>query len=133
MKCTIIRLLKPDLMSVTIDIQDQVIIRRFSGSVCYQDVIEAWQETFEKYTDLSDYDGVVSTYQEASLSIEDGNLNEVVEFLRSSLSQLSEMRIAFVMDTPLVTNTMIIDQENHRAEVKQFKSEKQAITWIRSR
>lgn len=120
-------------MTVRMEAQGPVILRWFSGPTEIKDVIDSWEKLLGEFDDMGAYDGVVTSYADAKIEADHENMNEVVDFLRDKLVQLSDMRIAFVLERPLITNTMIIDHEHHRAEVKQFNSEEKAVDWVLGR
>jgi len=117
-------------MELTIDEHDGVIIRRFSGEVCLEDMIESWNRLFASYTNLKDYKGILTNFLDAEVKHEDNNLNILVEFLKGYLDQLKDLKIAIVMDTPMVTNTIIVGQRVKSLQIKPFSTIEAAMQWI---
>ncbi len=117
-------------MKVSIEVQNQVILRRFSGEVCIDDMIESWNEVFNRFEDLGAYKGVVISFLDADIKHEDNNLNVLVDYLKGYLDRIRGMKIAIVMDTPKVTNTIIINQKMKHLHIRHFSSEKAALEWI---
>lgn len=117
-------------MKVTFHEQDGVIIRRFSGEVCFADMMESWQTLLDSYADLEQYKGILTTFLDADISEEDSNLNVMVEFLKQHLDQLKNLKIAMVMNTPLVTNTIILSQKVKSLQIKPFSTFDAAMGWI---
>ena len=117
-------------MEISIDDQDGVIMRRFSGEVCFEDIIESWNKLFSSYTNLNDYKGILTNFLDAEVSHEDNNLNVLVEFLKGYLDQLKDLKIAIVMDTPMVTNTIIVGQRVKSLQIKPFSTVEAAMQWI---
>jgi len=54
----------------------------------------------------------------------------VVDFLKGKLDQLKDLKIAIVMDTPMVTNTIIMGQKVKSLQIKPFSTFEAAMQWI---
>jgi len=117
-------------MEVTIHEQNGVIIRRFSGEVCFEDMMESWDKLLTTYTNLTDYKGILTNFLNAEIKHEDRNLNVLVEFLKGYLDQLKDLKIAIVMNTPMVTNTIIMSQRLKSLQIKPFSTIEAAMEWI---
>ncbi len=117
-------------MEIAIHEQDGVIFRRFSGEVCFEDIIGSWNKLFSSYTDLNDYKGILTNFLDAELKQEDQNLNVLVDFLKRNLDQLKDLKIAIVMDTPMVTNTIIVSKKVKSLQIKPFSTVEAAMKWI---
>ena len=117
-------------MEFTINEQNGVIIRRFSGVVCIEDVLESWDKLLASYTNLKDYKGILTSFLDAEIKHEDHNLNVMVDFLKGYLDQLKDLKIAVVMDTPMVTNTIIMSQKVKSLQIKPFSTFEDAMQWI---
>ena len=117
-------------MEITIHEQDGVIIRRFLGEVCFEDIMASWNKLFTSYTNLNDYKGILTNFLDAEIKHEDHNLNVLVEFLKGHLDQLKDLKIAIVMDTPMVTSTIIMGQRVKSLQIKPFSTVEAALKWI---
>ena len=117
-------------MNISIEVQNHVIFRRFSGEVCIDDMIQSWKEIFARYDDLGSYKGILTSLLEADLQSEDNNLNIMVEFLKENLDRIMGMKVAIVMDTPKVTNTIILSQKMKHLHIRPFSTEEAALDWI---
>jgi hypothetical protein len=117
-------------MEITIDDQDGVIMRRFSGEVCFEDILESWKKLLATYSNLEDFNGILTNFLDAEIKHEDKNLNVLVEFLKGYLDQLKDLKIAIVMDTPMVTNTIIVSQRVKSLQIKPFSTVEAALKWI---
>lgn len=117
-------------MEVTFHEQNGVIFRSFSGEVCFEDMVESWKMLIESYSNLKDYKGILTSFLEAEIKHEDHNLNILIEFLKDYLDQLKDMKIAIVMNTPMVTSTIILSQPVKSLQVKPFSSVEAALQWI---
>ena len=117
-------------MEITIHEQDGVIIRRFSGEVRFEDIIESWNSLFASYPKLENYKGILTNFLDADVKHEDRNLNVLVEFLKGKLDQLENLKIAIVMNTPMVTNTIIVGQRVKSLQIKPFSTAEAAMQWI---
>jgi chaperone required for assembly of F1-ATPase len=117
-------------MEVTIHEQNGVIVRRFSGEVCIEDMMESWNKLLASYTNLKDYKGILTSFLDAEIIHEDQNLNVLIEFLKNHLDQLKDLKIAVVMNTPMVTNTIILGQRVKSLQIKPFSTIEAAMQWI---
>ncbi len=117
-------------MEVTIDDQDGVIIRRFTGELKFEDILESWKKLLATYSNLEDFKGILTNFLDAEIKHEDKNLNVLVEFLKGYLDQLKDLKIAIVMDTPMVTNTIIVGQRVKSLQIKPFSTVEAALQWI---
>jgi len=117
-------------MEVTIHEQNGVIIRRFSGEVCFEDMMESWKKLLATYSNLKDYKGILTSFLDADIKKDERNMNVMVEFLKDYLDQLKDMKIAVVMNTPLVTNTIIVGQRVISMQIKPFPTVEAAMHWI---
>jgi hypothetical protein len=117
-------------MKSTIEVQNQVIFRRFSGEVCIDDMIKSWNEIFASFDDLGAYKGIVTSFLEADIKHEDSNFNLMVEYLKDYIDRITGMKVAMVMDTPLVTSTIIMNQKMKNMHIRPFASEAAALDWI---
>ena len=117
-------------MEVTFHEQDGVIIRRFTGEVCFADMIESWKQLLLYYKNLQDYKGILTTYLDADIKDEHANLNVVVEYLMNYVDRLKNLKIAVVENTPLVTNTIIVSQRVKSLQIKPFSTMEAAMNWI---
>ena len=117
-------------MKVTFHEQDDVLIRRFSGEVCFDAIMESWENLISSYSNLEKYKGILTTYLDADMKEEASNLNIMVEFFQSHMDQLKNLRIAVVMNTPMVTNTIIVSQKVRSLQIKPFSTVEAAISWI---
>lgn len=117
-------------MKYTINEQNGVIIRRFSGEVCIEDMMDSWDKLLASYTNLKDYKGILTSFLDADIKHEDNNMNVVVDFLKGKLDQLKDLKIAIVMDTPMVTNTIIVGQKVKTLQIKPFSTVEAAMYWI---
>lgn len=117
-------------MGITIEEQDGVIIRRFTGDFDFEDIMESWNLLLARYSNLQEFKGILTVFLDADIKHEDKNLNVLVEFLKNSLDQLKDLKIAIVMDTPMVTNTIIVGQQVKSLQIKPFSTVDAALQWI---
>jgi hypothetical protein len=117
-------------MEITIHEQDGVIFRRFFGEVCFDDMIESWKMLVSSYPNLRGYKGILTSFLDADITHEDHNMNVLIEFLKGYLDQLKDLKIAIVMDTPMVTNTIIMGQRVKSLQIKPFSTVEAAMEWI---
>jgi hypothetical protein len=117
-------------MKVSVEVVDNVILRRFKGDVNYQDILNSWDDILTKFEDLTAYNGLISDFLEADMNHEDKNLNELVDFLKNHLDRINGMKLAIVMDTPHVTRTIMMDQRMKSLHIRPFTTRKAALDWI---
>jgi hypothetical protein len=83
-----------------------------------------------RFDDLSVYNGVVLDFLEAEVQYENKYLSELVDFLKSHLDRMDDMKIAIVMDTPQVSSTIMMDRQMKHLHIKPFSTSKGAFDWI---
>jgi hypothetical protein len=117
-------------MEISSHEQNGVIVYRISGEVRTEDIIESWNRLFSDYPNLKDYLGITTVFLDARLTEVDNNLNNLVEYFTGNLYRLRDLKIAVVMDTPMVTSTIILGQRLKQLQIKPFTTEKGALEWI---
>lgn len=117
-------------MEFSITEQNGVIIRRFYGEPSIEDMLDSWVKLLATYTNLKNYKGILTSFLDAEVKQEDHNLNVLVDFLKDYLDQLKDLKIAIVMDTPMVTNTIIMSQKMKSLQIKPFTTVNAAMYWI---
>jgi len=117
-------------MKASIEVSDNVIIRCFKGDVYLDDIIDSWNEIFSRYDDLTEFKGLVTDLLDATMHHEDKNLNILVEYLKGYLDRMVGMKIAIVMDTPQVTNTIMMDRKMKQLQIRPFSTRTAAMNWI---
>ena len=100
-------------MKASIEVNDNVILRCFKGDVYFEDIIDSWNEIFSRYENLTSFNGIVTDFLDATLHHEDKNLN-----------------IAIVMDTPQVTNTIMMARKMIQLQIRPFSTREAAMNWI---
>jgi hypothetical protein len=117
-------------MKASIEVKDKIILRRFKGDVYIQDIIDSWEEVFAQFDDLSMYNGVVTEFLEAKLHHEDNNMNILIDYMKCYIERMNDLKIAVVMDSPHVTNTIMLGQKMKHLQIRPFTTRKAAIDWI---
>jgi len=117
-------------MKTSIEVQNHVIFRRFNGEVNIDDMLQSWNDILTRYDDLGSYKGILTSFLEADIKSDDNNLNIMVEYLKEYLDRIKGMKIAIVMDTPKVTNTIIMSQKMKHLHIRPFSTEAAALAWI---
>jgi hypothetical protein len=117
-------------MKASIEVVDNVILRCFKGDVYLDDIIDSWEETFTRFEDLMNYKGIVTDFLDADLFHEDNNMNILMDYLKGHIERLNDMKIAVVMDSPHVTNTIMLGQKMKHLQIRPFTTRKAALDWI---
>ena len=92
--------------------------------------MKSWEILIASYNNLDQYKGILTSFLDADIKEEDSNLNVMVEFLKGNLDQLKDLKIAMVMNTPMVTNTIIVSQKVKSLQIKPFSTIEAALYWI---
>lgn len=92
--------------------------------------MELWRDLFQSYPDLAPYRGVVVDLLQARLLQDRKKFGEMVRFVQSKLDRLSEKKIAFLLDTPQVTQIILMDHMISQLQIRPFATLKGAIDWI---
>jgi len=117
-------------MEISSHEQNGVIVRRFSGDVRIEDIIVSWDRLFADYPNLNSYKGISIVFLDATIKHEAENLDILLEFFKGHLGHLNGLKIAFVMDSPMVTSIIILAQRLRTLRINPFTTEKGALEWI---
>lgn len=117
-------------MKASVEVKDNIIIRSFNGDVYLEDIIDSWDEILSMFDDLSAYKGILTDLLDAKMHHKEKNVKILSEYLNGHQERIRDMRVAIVMDTPHVSNAMMIDQKVKRINIKPFTTLKAAIDWI---
>ena len=117
-------------MKASIEVVDNVILRSFNGDVYLQDIIDSWDETLAQFDDLLEYNGIVTDFLGANLHHEDKNMNILIDYLKKQLGRMNNLKIAVIMDSPHVTNTIMLGQQMKHLQIRPFTTRKAALDWI---
>ena len=118
-------------MKPSLEVSDSVIVRRFVGDISQEDIIESWKELFTLYTDLSPYRGLVIDLLNARLMQDRKKFQKMVAYLKQQADRLPEKKIAYLMDTPQVTQVILLDHQIQELQIRPFATLKGALDWIR--
>lgn len=117
-------------MEISSHEQKGVIIRRFSGDVRIEDIIVSWNNLFAAYPNLKDHKGIATVFLDARFKHESENLSILLEYFRGYVDYLKDVKIAFVIDNPMVTSVIILAQRLKLLQFKPFATEKAAMEWL---
>lgn len=118
-------------MKPSLEVSDSVIVRRFVGDISQEDIIESWKELFTRYSDLSPYQGLVIDLLNARLMQDRNKFHSMVTYLKKQAGRLQEKKIAYLMDTPQVTQVILLDHQIQELQIRPFATLKGALDWIR--
>ena len=118
-------------MKPSLEVSDSVIVRRFVGEISQDDIIESWKELFDRFQDLDPYSGLVIDLLNAKISQDRNKFREMVEYLRQEADRLEEKKIAYLMDTPQVTQVILLDHQLSQLQIRPFATLQGALDWIR--
>ena len=117
-------------MKVSLEEKGQVIFRRFQGEVGIEEMLQSWKDIFSSYEDLGAYKGIVTSLLDADIRHDDNNMNVMAEYLKGFLDRIEGLKVAIVMDTPMVTTTIIMNQKMKNMHIRPFTTEEAALRWI---
>jgi hypothetical protein len=118
-------------MKATFEEKDDVIIRRFSGEVTIEDMLDSWKELFKRYEDLSRYKGIITTFDDVMLKKEKGGgVKAMVNILNENKDKLKGVRVAIVLDHPAITNAVMVGHYVKDIKVQPFVTVEAAMSWI---
>ncbi len=113
------------------EVSDNVIYWRFAGDVTQEDMIGSWEEVLHRYPDMAPFRGLVIDLLNARLVQERQKFYAMVEYLREQLERLKDLKIAYLMDTPQVTQVILLHHQLHPLQIRPFATLKGALEWIR--
>jgi len=117
-------------MKASIEVVDNVILRCFNGDVYLQDIIDSWDETLARFDDLMVYKGMITDFSGGNFHQEDNNMSILIDYLKEHIGRMNEMKIAVVMNSPNVTNTIMLGQKMKHLQIRPFTTRKAALDWI---
>jgi hypothetical protein len=117
-------------MKTSFEVTDNVLIRRFTGDITQEDIIESWRVLFSRYPDLELYKGMIIDLLNARLVQDRNKFTEMVMYVKGMLDRVTDMKIAVVMDTPQVTQIILMDHMIQQLQIRPFATLKGAIDWI---
>lgn len=118
-------------MKPSLEVSDNVIVRRFVGDISQEDIIESWNELLARYQDLGPYRGLVIDLLNARLIQDRNKFQGMVAYLKQQADRLQEKKIAYLMDTPQVTHVILLDHQIRQLQIRPFATLKGALDWIR--
>ncbi len=118
-------------MKASINVQDHIILRTFSGDIHLDDIMKSWEEIFSRFEDMKVFKGVITDLLEAEMHLDGDNMNMLVDFLKEYMDRMEGTKIAIVMDSPrTMTNTILMDQKMKHVQIKPFRTMREAYDWI---
>ncbi len=117
-------------MKSSIEVKDNIIIRRFSGKVSLDDMIHSWKEIFQMIEDISGYKGVITLLDDAVMPECPGVVKGMSKFLNENQDRLKGLKVAIVMDHPSISNAILMDHMVKQMQVRPFATEEAAFRWI---
>jgi len=117
-------------MKTSFEVTDNVLIRRFTGDITQEDIIESWRVLFSRYKDLGRYNGMIIDLLNARLVQDRNKFNEMVRYVIGKLDRMTDMKVAVVMDTPQVTQIILMDHMIKQLQIRPFATLKGAMDWI---
>jgi hypothetical protein len=117
-------------MGASFEIKDHVIVRRFSGAPTLEVMIDSWNELLDKYDNFAEFNGIITTFEGPPSDSDPGSVKAMVKLMNEHKERLSGLRIAIVLDHPMVTNAVMVDHYVKHIQVKPFVSEEAAMRWI---
>jgi hypothetical protein len=117
-------------MKTSFEVADNVIIRRFTGDITQADITESWRVLFSRYKDLAPYKGMIIDLLNAKLVQDRSKFNDMVRYVKGKLDRMTDMKVAVVMDTPQVTQIILMDHMIQQIQIRPFATFQGAMDWI---
>ncbi|MEN8228404.1 MAG: hypothetical protein ABFS38_09645 [Bacteroidota bacterium] len=117
-------------MNTSIEVKENILIRRFEGDVYVDDIVGALKELFSSFDDLTAFKGLVADFLDAEIYHKEENLNILAEYLMENLDRLEHVKVATVIDTPLVTTAIMLDRMFKQVQIRPFTTMAAAMRWI---
>ncbi len=117
-------------MKASIEVRDNVIIRHFSGKVSLDDMIHSWKEIFRMIEAVSGYKGVITLLDDADMPEGPVIMNGMSSFLNENQDWLKNLKVAIVMDNPMISSAIMMDHRVKQLQVRPFVTEEAAFRWI---
>jgi len=117
-------------METSFEVTDNVLIRRLTGDVSQDDLTESWRLLFSRYEDLSIYKGMIIDLLNARMLQDRHKFNQMIKYVRGKLDRMGDMKVAVLMDTPQVTQFILMDHMIKQIQIRPFATIKGAMDWI---
>lgn len=117
-------------MKFSIEVKDKVIFRRLYGKITPDDMLESWNELFTKFEDLTEFKGIITTFEAVPADSDPGSVKAMVKLLNENKERLTGLRIAIVLDHPIISNAVMVDHFVKHVQVRPFVSEEAALRWV---
>ncbi|MCK4746841.1 MAG: hypothetical protein KAT15_07400 [Bacteroidales bacterium] len=117
-------------MKASFEVKKNVIIRRFKGTISHDDMLNSWKELFERYDNLSQYKGIITTFEGRLPADDPGAVKAMVQLLNENKEKLKGLRVAIVLDHPMITNAVMVDHYVKHVQIRPFVTETAAMRWV---
>lgn len=117
-------------MRSSIEVKDNVIYRRLYGKITPEDMLESWNELFNKFEELTEFKGIITTFEVVPADSDSGSVKAMVKLLNENKERLKGLRVAIVLDHPVISNAVMVDHFVKHVQVRPFVSEEAALRWV---
>ena len=111
--------------------KDNILVRKFTGSVNMTDVINSWQEDLDNQTVHKNLKGVITDFTECKNNATINELNKIVAFYKKNNHIFKHIKLAVVLDTPNVVILLMFEDIYSEIHHKAFSTYDAALAWVK--
>lgn len=110
--------------------KDNYLIRKFTGDINFQAVLNSWQYLVEHDLGKEEYIGIINDFSDASMKMELEELQQLLNYFKLNSEIFKKLKLAVIMTTPENVVFPIFAQKISNFNIKAFSSLKSAEDWI---
>jgi len=108
---------------------DKILIRKFQGEVCVEDILESWTDLFDSGKLKSTITGVINDLSVCDLKMNMADFKKLLDFL-SENEILRSIKLAVITDSPKNVTFPKLAESNKELRIKAFSTLQAAEDWI---
>lgn len=116
-------------LDYTYEGKNQLLIRKFSGTLKISDSINSWIETIDEHILKKDIKGIVSDYSNTDIQINVTEIDPMGELFLDHINTLKYLKIAQVVDSPQIILPMVFKSKHNEFQIWPFTTLEAAIEW----
>ncbi len=119
------------IYSCSIDQEKGILVKTYYGIISLDLMKKSWLQLFQQNEVTSKIKGIILDYQDAELTIDVSDLENVINFYKDYFSHLKDCRIALVSNKPKnLVLPVLIENFVHQGRSKPFSTFEAAQRWL---
>ena len=109
---------------------ESILIRKFSGKVSIQNIIDSWEYLHENEIIDKKIKGVINNLSGCELIMDIESFKTLIDYLKKQ-DYIKDIKLAVISDTPKTIIFPILGKEQERElKIKPFSTMEAAVNWI---